>query len=233
MAVNEMRVTMSGDLAREMVIQINDHLTQAGNHLGMARQKLYQLKELSGWVALGYKSWRECVTKEFHAKQAQCYRQLKAAEIEMNITPDSDVGSIPERVLRPLSRMTPEQQKIAYDFVSMLKGGGRVTSGDTQAVSEAIREWQVTGAFQDGTGEQLPLGERLSADVIGRIYATRERQQLAIQDSSAREYKVKGGTGRVMAVTPLQSGKFRVVMEFESEAGGWVGGQEYKLHVWE
>ena len=41
------------------------------------------------WQALGYASWRECVTAEFGDSKAYLYRQLTAAVIERELVPRS------------------------------------------------------------------------------------------------------------------------------------------------
>jgi hypothetical protein len=66
--------------------------------------------------ALGYGSWRECVTAEFHQAQTTLYQQLDAARMEMAISANAEIGSIPEGQLRPLAplRDKPEEVKAAW-----------------------------------------------------------------------------------------------------------------------
>ena len=66
---------MSRDEARQCVVRIAHHLEEA-------RALLLELYEREGWRALGYDSWRACVTAEFAESQATLYRQLTAARIE-------------------------------------------------------------------------------------------------------------------------------------------------------
>lgn len=224
-------IMLTQDGARELVEQINDHLHQAGVHLGMARSKLWHLKEQRGWEALNYPSWRACVQEEFQQKQSQLYRQLKAAETELAL--GANVGDIPERVLRPLSPFTPEDRKVLYEAAQILRGpGGKVTSGDTQLIAEMAQEWRTTGAFSDGDGEQFALGEKLAVDLTGRMVESMQRQRSYMQESANRNYVVKGGTGTVLMCAAKSNGKFRVVIEVECDTC-LNGGQEYKVHVWE
>lgn len=81
------------------------------------RARLLELHERQGWKALGYDSFAACVSAEFGQSKARLYQQLQAARIELSITADPGaVGSIPERVLRPLKQLdTPEEQRAAYE----------------------------------------------------------------------------------------------------------------------
>lgn len=99
---------MTADAARSAVAAINGHLTSA-------RALLYNLYEQHGWAALGYSSWRECVTNEFDVSATHLYRQLQAAEIERRVSPMGDIGTIPERQLRPLIAVAPDKQADVWD----------------------------------------------------------------------------------------------------------------------
>lgn len=83
-------------------------------HFDSARALILDLFERRGWQALGYKSWRECVITEFDVSSQHLYRQLEAAKIERIVAPESPIGSIPERTLRPLAGIPPEKQAQAY-----------------------------------------------------------------------------------------------------------------------
>jgi hypothetical protein len=98
---------MNADEAKECVRKIKVGLESL-------RNLILDLYERKGWQALGYKSWRECVTSEFPQRQRYLYYELKAAQTERNL--DLHPGAnIPEKHLRPLSRLEdPEQQKEAW-----------------------------------------------------------------------------------------------------------------------
>jgi len=77
---------MSRDEARQCVARIAHHLEEA-------RALLLELYEREGWRALGYDSWRACVTAEFAESQATLYRQLTAARIERTISHNEKSGA--------------------------------------------------------------------------------------------------------------------------------------------
>jgi len=84
--------------------------------LTQLRVSLLDLYERQGWKSLGYDSWKACVTNEFKDKQRYLYYQLEAAKTERNLqdlqnSTKVEIGSIPERQLRPLSNLSPDQQR--------------------------------------------------------------------------------------------------------------------------
>lgn len=136
--------------ARECVVKINAHMNGA-------RALLLDLYERRGWVALGYASWRECVTAEFSDSQAYLYRQLQAAEIETRISPMGEIGTIRERQLRPLAALTPMEQPIAWQEANERTEGKPTTRVVEEVVKEMRGEtWQPDdhNVFSDPQAEQ-------------------------------------------------------------------------------
>lgn len=115
--------------ARECVTRINEHMDGA-------RAEAQRLYEGRGWVALGYATWRECVTTEFEKSQAYLYRQLAAAEIEQRVSPMGEIGAIPERQLRPLAALTPMEQPIAWQEANE-RSNGKPTA---RVVEDVVKE---------------------------------------------------------------------------------------------
>jgi hypothetical protein len=121
--------------AREAVDQINSNMNNV-------RYLVLDLYEREGWVALGYQSWRECVTAEFQNSQAYLYRQLEAAQTEKVISPIGEKIEIPESQLRPLTKLkdNPEQQREAWQKAVETAPEGKVTAAH---VSKVVKE--ITG----------------------------------------------------------------------------------------
>ena len=72
-------VLMTKDEARECVNAIIRCLNDA-------RELVLDLYEREGWRALGYASWRECVTAEFpQYSQSYLYRQLEAGSCSLSV----------------------------------------------------------------------------------------------------------------------------------------------------
>jgi hypothetical protein len=118
--------------ARECADRIN-----AG--INNVRQDVVALHDLDGWTALGYESWNDCVEQEFKQCRSYIFYQLKAAQIEQNLGKSTKVDSeqIPERQLRPLSKLEPAQQREAWQKAVSTAPEGKVTAAH---VSKVVRE---------------------------------------------------------------------------------------------
>ncbi len=76
-----------------------------------ARAALLDLYEREGWRALGYASWRECVTAEFQQSQSYLYRELTAARIEREFSPKGEMTPLPERHARELAPLSADERR--------------------------------------------------------------------------------------------------------------------------
>ena len=103
-------VAMSAEAARQCIEEVKLHQT----HI---RMLLLTLETQKGWHALGYSSMRECMLAEFGQSRSQLYRELKAAKIESVVSPRGDIGTIPEKHLRSLSKLPTEQWSSAWNEV--------------------------------------------------------------------------------------------------------------------
>ena len=137
-------ITLQAMTAEEARTCIND----INKSLRNTRSLLLDLYEREGWKALGYASWRDCVTTEFKQHQSYLYRQLEAAKTEKNILPmleNSPIGEIPESHLRPLSSLPLSVRRDAYQKALETAPGGKVTA---KQVEEIVREIRTTRAHE-------------------------------------------------------------------------------------
>lgn len=123
----EVTLLMGADEARDIVGKIREAMDNS-------RAWLAELHEREGWKALGYKSWRECVMAEFGQSQAYLYRQLAAAQAEKLISPDGEVGQIPEAHLRPLSKVPETQRAEVWQEAVDTAPAGKVTGEHVASV---------------------------------------------------------------------------------------------------
>ena len=125
--------TMTHREAKECVEKINANMNNI-------RALVLDLYEREGWAALGYKSWRECVTAEFTLHQSYLYSQLDAAKTERNISAIAE--NIPEGQLRPLAKLrdNPDQQREAWAKAVETAPEGKVTAAHVQKVVRGMTE---------------------------------------------------------------------------------------------
>lgn len=117
--------------ARQCVSDIRTGIVRIGH-------KLLELYERDGWRVLGYDNWRECAQVEFGFKQSRVYQLLQAAEVERNISNMLEIEQpIPERAIRSLARLEPEEQRIAYETSVRTAPNGKVTAAHVQSVVDS------------------------------------------------------------------------------------------------
>lgn len=109
------------------------------------RVRLLDMERRQGFKALGYSSWRQWATKEYHTScQAYLYRLLAAAEVEKNLSADSTIvenEGIPIAQLAELAKLPPDQQSIALrkaDELAAAENKSRTTRYITKAINELI-----------------------------------------------------------------------------------------------
>lgn len=121
--------------ARECADRINANMNNV-------RRDVVALHDRDGWEALGYANWTECVNNEFQQGGNYIFKQFAAAQIEQNITDCTTVqlGTIPERQLRPLSKLAPAAQREAWQKAVETAPDGKVTAAH---VSKVVKE--ITG----------------------------------------------------------------------------------------
>lgn len=137
--------------ARECADRIN-----AG--INNVRRDVLELHDRDGWSALGYKSWTECVQREFKQAERYIFYQFKAGQIEQNLNDSAksnctivQLGSIPEGQLRPLARLEPSQQREAWQKAVETAPEGKVTAAH---VSKVVKE--ITGETPKNKPELKP-----------------------------------------------------------------------------
>lgn len=164
---------LDASAAREIVVRIQHHLDSADHHLESARQLLLDLKDGDGWKALGYKTWSACVKGEFGQHRSTIHRQLQAALVELDLSPNGQqLGTIPERALRELAKRDydAEARKGIWAIANEAVGeGGKVTSGVVNVVIETIKEILVSEATDGADGVMHPLTERVHAQIVAAV----------------------------------------------------------------
>lgn len=228
-----MMVTLTGELvglemdaqtARVMIERIQEHMSSAEHHMSSARELIWSLKEYEGWKALGYKSWRQCVVAEFEQSATNIYRQLDAAVLELELSPTGDIGTINERVLRPLAKRqySKESRQLIWDISQDIVGeGGKITSGVVESVVEGIADWLKSGTVQSPDGEQYPITEHLRADLTARVREVRLAHKEHIRRMDKPRDYILGGKP-VHRSARYQEGEAMIILKLEDfDAEKW------------
>jgi len=213
---------MDAETARQHVAMIQEHIARAEHHLGDARRVIFALKDGCGWQALGYKSWRQCVMAEFEQSSSAVYRQLDAAVIELELSPNGGIGQINERVLRPLTarKYTTESRQLIWDISQDIVGeGGKVTSGVVESVVEGISDWLKSGTVQSPDGDQLAITEHLRADLTARVREVRLAHKEHIKRMDAKRDYIVGGRKTDSAGLAMLNGRALASVCAELENG--------------
>lgn len=212
---------MDLETARQHVTRIHEHIDRADYHLGQARQLIWELKEKEGWKVLGYSSWHKCVKDLFKQSSSSVYRQLDAALVELDLSPVGGIGSIKERVLRPLANRNfdAEARQAIWACANEIVGeGGKVTEGVINTVIEGFKDMLQSGATQDGDGNQHPITEPMQADLVARVRQIKLAHKDHIKHMDAKRDYILGGRAIQNTTVNATNGRLRVLVEFEMES---------------
>ena len=100
------------------------------------RQIVLDFAERRGWEAIGYRSLRACFLVEFDKSKSTLFRELAAAQIELELSQGGTIGSIPEKTIRPLKNLPAGERKAAYEEAAETAPDGKPTSKHVEAVVE-------------------------------------------------------------------------------------------------
>lgn len=215
---------LDADTARHYIERIHEHLIRADYHVNQARKLILDLKEKDGWKVLGYSSWRDCINQEFEQHASTVYRQLNAALVELELSPNGRLGEVNERVLRPLTKrnFNAEARQAIWAISQEIVGeGGKITSGITEAVVEGLTDMLRSGTTQSADGEQHAITEFMHADLVARVREKKIAHKEHIRRMDKQRDYILGGVevekitrgqldaGKVAAILPIEEGIVR------------------------
>lgn len=129
---------------------------------------------------------RDCVTTEFEKKQSRVYQLLAAAKVEKNL---STVVEIPERHLRPLAALEPDEQIAVWEVINATAPNGKVTSQHAKSIANLCKEAMVTGAIDNGDGISIPIRGALYAAASDETTERAKRQTQHIEERTGNASK--------------------------------------------
>ncbi len=134
---------------------------------GMAdlRYLLLDLDEREGWRALGFANICACAMAEFGYEKSRVYQLLDAARVERNISTAVE-KMIPERHLRPLTKIEPANQREVFRRAVETAPEGKMTA---EHVEKTVTEWKYNQGIQYGAAASTyrkPEADSDSADIV-------------------------------------------------------------------
>lgn len=105
--------------------EVRKLLNEIRSTVSSTRLSIYQLWEGEAHVAFGCTNFGEFVEKTLGKTigKSSVYRQLNAAQVERNIRSESQIGDLPESVLRPLTKLKlNDQLKVWKKSMAKCKG---------------------------------------------------------------------------------------------------------------
>ena len=107
---------MTADEARACIDRIKANLETT-------RALLFDLHGREGWKALGYATWQQCITEEFHFSKQRAHQLLNAHMVDRMLTAPAaesttvdrqhGVAEIPERHARELEPLLADAERRA------------------------------------------------------------------------------------------------------------------------
>lgn len=128
------------------------------------RRMLFELRAKNGWMVLGYRSMTECLRDRLGMNIHKVFRELQAAEVEIDIDPNRQMGWLPQAHARELKALPKELRKEVYETVA-LKGEITVDAIVSEIDNIIERDSEVTReVFRNMTRAQQEAWEKRNAE---------------------------------------------------------------------
>jgi hypothetical protein len=124
-------------VTREEAYAWKDRVAQAAHN---SRELLWEGYQRAIWHRLGYPTWTACVhgiAQELELSERHLWHLHGANVWENQLNPGS-VGQIPERQLRPLRRLKPEERPQTWQKVQETAPNGHITAAHVQTVVDML-----------------------------------------------------------------------------------------------
>jgi hypothetical protein len=183
-------------MSREQAEEWKARISATANEL---RLLLFEGYERRVWEPLGYATWTDCLkalAEEYRFSERRLWQLHAANQIEQTLTEPGSVGEIPERSLRPLTGLAPDEQREAWRTAVETAPTGKPTSVQVVQAVQAIRT--STAPVDDETLLRIfPLLARPSESQVRRAALA-----ICARDPACRKYEAAVKDGLVVAWIP-------------------------------
>jgi hypothetical protein len=135
-----MTITIVSKMTNAEAFSWRNRLCGTANQL---RALLLEGYERQAWTALGYSDWTECIkalAEEYEFSERHMWR-LHAANVTQGLLTPGSVEIIPEKQLRPLTKLEPDEQQEVWQRAVDTAPDGNITARHVQqVVAEHIEE---------------------------------------------------------------------------------------------
>jgi hypothetical protein len=103
---------------------------------------LFEGYQRRAWEPLGYATWTDCLkalAEEYRFSERRLWQLHAANQVEQTITEPGSVGAIPERSLRPLTALPPDEQREAWRAAVETSQTEKPTSVQVTQAVQAVR----------------------------------------------------------------------------------------------
>lgn len=150
--------------------------------------------------------------KRWGIGRSRAYQFIAGAEVANHLFTTVDMAPANEAQVRPMTCLTPDEAKVVWKVVLDTAPEGKVTASHVQSVVDVTKQMMVTGAVDDGSGEQIKVSELVKAQITEETYERMQRQRQHIIDRGKkrdyihnREPFTVNGSGQV-TITGLPAG---------------------------
>lgn len=209
------------DEAREF--SAHESVIQAGVSMFRAAGKALQEINAKRLYRTHYTTFADYCYERWQISRAYAYRLISASEVAENLTlsPIGDTGEvlINEAQARELAPLKPDEQRVVWEVVKQTAPKGKVTAQHIKSVVNVCKDLTVSGAIDNGTGEQIAVSEVGKAAITEETYERMKRQEIHIAESIARK-EAKLATPPAPASEPTVSGPAVATSEAELQPIG-------------
>ena len=138
-----------------------------------------------------YGTFEEYCRERWGFNRDYANKLIRATNVMENLDTASIQIPMSEAQVRPLTALTPDDQRLAWQLVTDTAPNGKVPAAHVQSVVTVLKDIQASGAVDPGTGEMLPIADAVKAAITEETYERMKRQEAYIAEKQTGRQKPK------------------------------------------